>query len=141
VARALSQINHESRLRPQNVSSTERQIGFLESPKVREMADYPRGISALRSLPDQDRVGLFFFEDFVEDMEAFFRALCTFFGVSYDRVLVRDMPRSSRKTDYRSTLSPAVHAKAVELYGGMAAEVARLVGRTPAAWGATPSRQ
>jgi hypothetical protein len=140
VARALSQINHESRLRPQNVSSTERQVRFLESDKVREMADYPRILSALRSLPDQDRIGIFFFEDFVESMEAFFRDLCAFLGVGYDKVLVRDIARSGRKTDYRSALAPAVHEKAAELYGGMGAQVAGLVGRTPAAWDVTPAR-
>ena len=73
VARALSQINHKSRLRPQNVASAEHQLRFLESDKVRQMADYPRVISALKALPDQENVGFFFFEDFVGEMDAFFR--------------------------------------------------------------------
>jgi hypothetical protein len=134
VARALSQVNQESRRHPENVSSTDRQISFLRSDKVREMSDYPRMIAALRALPDQENVGMFFFEDLVQDMPSFFRSFCEFLGVPYRKVLLRDIPHSEERGDYRARLAPAVHEKAAELYGGMGAEVARLLGRTPAAW-------
>lgn len=136
VARVLSQVNHEGQRRPDNVATTERQLAFLRSDKVREICDYPRVIAALRALSDQENVGIFFFEDFVADMEGFFRSLCAFLGVGYHRRLVRDIPRAAPRGTYRTTLDPAVAALAEELYGGMRAEVARLVGRTPAAWGA-----
>ena len=134
VARVLSQINHESRLRSENVSSPERQLAFLDSAKVRRMSDYPGMIRALRALPDQQNVGLFFFEDFTADMDGFFRSFCAFLGVPYDKVLAREIRSGKQKSDYRAKLAPEVIAKAAELYGGMGAEVARLVGRTPAAW-------
>ena len=50
-------------------------------------------------------------------------------------------PRHYPSREPKSALAPAVVEKAAELYGGMAADVARLVGRTPAAWGATSARR
>jgi hypothetical protein len=135
VARVLSQINHEARLRPENVDGAERQLAFLESRRVREMSDYPKMVEALRSIPDQDNVGMFFFEDFVEDMPAFFKAFCGFLGVPYHPALAREMPSPrKRKGDYASKIAPEAQEKAADLFSGMAAEVEKLTGRTPDAW-------
>lgn len=133
VGRALSQLNHEARLHPEIGSTPARQVEFLGSDTVRVMSEYVRIIEALKALPNQHDVGIFFFEDFVEDMPSFFKKFCDFLQVPYVEEMTHEL-RNPPREGYAFEISSEARDCAVALFAGVTDEVERLVGRVPAKW-------
>jgi hypothetical protein len=133
IARIWSQIRHEARLRPGNVSTVEKMVSQIETEKYRIQADYSGIIAKLGKVFPQERIGLFFFEDMLADEEIFLTSVCQFIGVPFEKKLLIQR-KASPKKDPSYGMPDAVAKRAIELYGDQAEEIERLTGRIPSNW-------
>lgn len=133
IARIWSQIRHEARLRPAEVSNQKRMLRYLESERMQIQANYDRVIRTMREVFPEQQLGYFFFEDMLADPEAYLRSICTYLGVPFDAAMMaREKQRESGGG--KEPMPAEVAARARELYGHVAGAVAGLVGRVPASW-------
>ncbi len=132
IARIWSQIRHVERIRPNDVSSLEKQLAFLESEHVRMRSDYAGTIKRVQKVFPSDRIGYFFFEDMLEDQEKYLKNVCDFLGVKYNSCMVQVKRNRSRAASKKMSIE--VEKRAIELYGNIADDVRELLGHVPDSW-------
>ncbi len=132
IARIWSQIRHEARLRPENVSTPEKMESQLSTHAYRIQCDYVATIQRMRKVFPEDRLGFFFFEDMLESEKKFLKSVCEFIGVPFERK-VAGKPQEKARTS-SGQMPDNVLKMAIELYGKQAGEVEGLLGRVPENW-------
>jgi hypothetical protein len=136
IARLWSQIRHERRLRPENVATPESMVELLSTPRFLIQADYAAVICRLREVFPGDRIGCFFFEDMLAGEEEFLKSVCAFIGVPHEPSMEAPAERKkpSKSGGSGEKMPSNVMDKAMDLYGGQAEAVERLLGRVPEPW-------